>query len=192
VLIGYFFSFVPLIGVGFDNHEIVELEPIKEVLVGVKASYKCEAFYFYNDYAFKVGFNVCYSKVRNRCKSKGGGVCMCQFCCWKEGFKQDKGQKHKDHTNVDVGTGCKACIQFHIDEDEKWLATRCETDHNHPLCSSDKRHLLPSHRQVSEDDILFFKQLRVSGIGITDTYRVLNKQARGPPCLCYGLRDIYN
>jgi len=70
---------------------------------------------------------------------------MHQFCCWKAGFKQDKCQYHKDHTNVDVRTGCKAFVQFHIDEDGKWIVTRHDTEHNHALHSPSKQHLLPSH-----------------------------------------------
>ena len=162
------------------------------MLVGATASSERQAFHIYNDYAYKVGFSVRYSKVRYRCTSKGGGLCMRQFCCWKAGFKQDKGKNHKDHTNIDVRTGCKALIQFHIDEDGKWIATRHVIEHNHALCSPSKRHLLPSHREVSEEDILFVKQLRESGIGVADTYRVLKKQACGSPSLGYGLRDVYN
>jgi len=60
------------------------------------------------------------------------------------------------------------------------------------LCSPSKRHLLPSHREVYEEDILFVKQLRELGIGIADAYRVLKKQAGGSPSLGYGLRDVYN
>jgi len=45
---------------------------------------------------------------------------------------------------------------------------------------------------VSEDDILFVKQLKESAIGIADTYHVLKKQVGGSPCLGYGLRDVYN
>jgi len=105
-------------GVGFNNHGVVKFAPWQEVFVGVRASCESEAFHIYNDYAYKVGFRVRYSKTHNRCKSKGGGLCMHQFCCSKERFKQDKGWKHRDHMNVDVKTGCKAFIQFHIDEDE--------------------------------------------------------------------------
>ena len=111
----------------------MEVEPLQEVLVGATATSEHEAFHIYNDYVCKVGFSVRYSKVRHRYRVKGGGLCMRQFCCWKVGFKQDKCQHHKDHTNVDVRTGCKAFIQFHIDEDGKWNVTRHDTEHNHAL-----------------------------------------------------------
>jgi len=52
--------------------------------------------------------------------------------------------------------------------------------------------LLPSHREVFKQDILFVKQLRGSGIGFADTYHVLKKQASGSPSLGYGLRNVYN
>jgi len=162
------------------------------VLVEVTASSKREAFHIYNDYTYKIGFSVRYSKVRHRCKFKGGGLCMRPFCCWKVGLKQDKCQHHKDHTNVDVRTGCRAFIQFHIDEGGKWIVTRYDTEHNHALCSLSKRHLLHLYREASEGDILFVKQLREAGIGVADAYRMLKKQAGGSPYLGYGLRDVYN
>ena len=70
---------------------------------------------------------------------------MHQVCYWKEGFKHNKGQNHKGQTNVEVRTGCKTFIQFYIDEDGKWIATRHDIKHNHPLCNPSKQHLLPSH-----------------------------------------------
>ena len=98
-------------------------------------------------------------------------------------MKQDHGHNHKGHTNVNVRVGCKAFIQFHIDEDGKWTATRHDIEYNHPLCSPSKRHLFPSHRQVSEDDILFVKQLGKSGVGVANAYYVLKKQVGGSPSL---------
>ena len=44
---------------------------------------------------------------------------MRQFCCWKEGWKENKGQQCKKHTNIDVQAGGKAMIQFNIDLDGK-------------------------------------------------------------------------
>ena len=65
-----------MIGVGFYNLEIIELEPLQEVLVGVRASWEHEMFHIYNDYAYKVGFSARYSRMHNRCKSKGEGLCI--------------------------------------------------------------------------------------------------------------------
>ena len=44
------------IGVGFSSQEIVELEQLQEVLVGVRASCEREMFHIYNDCVYKVGF----------------------------------------------------------------------------------------------------------------------------------------
>ena len=74
---------------------------------------------------------------------------------------------------MDVRIGCKAFSEFHIDVDGKWIATRHEIEHNHLLCSPSKGHLLPSHRKVSEHDILFVKQLRELGIRVANTYHCL-------------------
>jgi len=37
---------------------------------------------------------------------------------------------------VDVRIDYKVFIQFHIDENEKWIAIRHESEHNHPLHGS--------------------------------------------------------
>ena len=92
---------------------------MQEALVGATVSSQHEPFHIYNDYAYKASFSARYSKIYNRCKTEGGGLCTCQFCYWKVGFKQDKVQNHKDHTNIDVRIGWKAFIKFHIDEDIK-------------------------------------------------------------------------
>jgi len=69
------------LGLRFKDQDIVEVHPMRETLVGSTATSEREAFHIYNDCAYKVGFGVRYSKIRHRCKSKGGGMCMCQFCC---------------------------------------------------------------------------------------------------------------
>ena len=51
---------------------------------------------------------------------------------------------------------------------------------------------MPSHQEVSDENILFVKQFRESGIGVADAFHVLKKQSRGSLCLECGLRDVYN
>jgi len=58
------------------------------------------------EFTFKVGFSVRCHKVRRRVRTQK--LSMRQFCCWKEGWKENKGQQCKEH--VDVRTGCKAMI----------------------------------------------------------------------------------
>ena len=43
----------------------------------MRASSECEAFHIYNDYAYKVRLSVQYSRLRNRCKCKGGEGYAC-------------------------------------------------------------------------------------------------------------------
>jgi len=83
---------VIILGCGFSDLDIIEVQPLQEVLVGATANSEHEVLLIYNDYAYKVGFSIRYSKIRHRCKFKGVGLCMHQFCCWKAGFKQETSQ----------------------------------------------------------------------------------------------------
>jgi len=93
-------------------------------------------------------------------RPKEEGYACINFVVGKRDSSKERGLKHKDHTNVDVRIDYKPFIQFYIDEGGKCIATRHDTKNNHPLCSPSELHLLPSHREMSEDDILFMKQLK--------------------------------
>ena len=75
------------------------------------------------------------------------GYACINFAIGKRNSSKLRVKKHKDCTNVDVRAGCKAFILFHINEDEKWIVTWHESEHNHPLCSPSTRHLLASHEK---------------------------------------------
>jgi len=79
-----------LISVGFNKDEIIELEPLQEVLVGMRAGCEHKAFHIYNDYAYKVGFSVRYSRTCNRCKSKGEGYVCVNFVVRKRDSSKTK------------------------------------------------------------------------------------------------------
>ena len=83
-------------------------------------------------------------------------------------------------------------IQFNIDLDGKWIVTKHVAKHNHPLGSSNKRYLLPSHRKVSSEDLMFVKELKDARIGVVDAFCSLIKLAGGAPFVDFQLNDLYN
>jgi len=77
------------------------------------------------------------------------------------------------------------------DKNRTWTVTKHKTEYNHPICSPNKGHLLPSHQKVLEYNIQYIKQLSDSGFSVADAIRLLEKQAEGPLYRGYGLRDVY-
>jgi len=76
LIIDVMFIVFAVLGLRFKDQDISEVQPMQEVLVGSTATSEHEVFHIYNDYAYKVAFSVRYSKIRHRCKFKGGGLCM--------------------------------------------------------------------------------------------------------------------
>ena len=66
------------------------------------------------------------------------------------------------------------------------------TEHNHPLCSTNKQHLLPSHEKFPTEDLLFVTKLRDAGVRVADAFHVLIKQAGGASFVGFQLEDLYN
>ena len=145
--------------------------PNEDDLVGMIAMSEEEAFQIYNDYAYRMGFSVRCNNIRYR--AGGKEISIRQFCCWKEGNKKTNGTRCKQYTKLNVRTGCKAYIQFHVDKNGTWNVTTHNTEHNHPMGSPSKRHFLPSQRKVLENDVQYIKQLSDSGVPVADAIRLL-------------------
>ena len=87
---------------------------------------------------------------------KGGKtLLMKRFCCSKAGEKEKVSKGNKCYSKLDVQSGCKAFIQFDVDENGVWTVTIHEKEHNHELCDSSKTHLLRSHRRVTKNQLIY-------------------------------------
>jgi len=83
--------FIQVVHVANDissGREIITSDLLAIDLVGSSVYFQDEAFEIYNDYAFKVGSSVCYHKIRRRARTQD--LSIHQFCCWKEGWKENK------------------------------------------------------------------------------------------------------
>ncbi|XP_019178877.1 PREDICTED: protein FAR1-RELATED SEQUENCE 7-like [Ipomoea nil] len=164
--------------------------PVDEDLVGVVVSNGVEAYELYNNYAYRVGFSV--RKGNQRCKVYSKTVQMKMFMCSKAGFKVKANAGVRAYSKIDTRSGCGACVQFDVGEDGLWTVTKHVKVHNHELCAVDKSHLLRSHRNVGDNQLLYLKDLKKSGVAMADGIRFLKHQAGGSPLVGFTNRDAYN
>ncbi|XP_019166930.1 PREDICTED: protein FAR1-RELATED SEQUENCE 5-like [Ipomoea nil] len=164
--------------------------PVDEDLVDVVVSNGVEAYELYNNYAYRAGFSV--RKGNQRCKVYSKTVQMKMFMCSKAGFKVKANAGVRAYSKIDIRTGCGACVQFDVGEDGLWTVTKHVKVHNHELCAVDKSHLLRSHRNVGDNQLLYLKDLKKSGVAMAYGIRFLKHQAGGSPLIGFTNRDAYN
>ncbi|XP_019179493.1 PREDICTED: protein FAR1-RELATED SEQUENCE 5-like [Ipomoea nil] len=164
--------------------------PVDQDLVGVSVSNVDEAYKLYNDYAYRVGFSV--RKGKQRYKGSTNTVKMKRFYCSKAGHKVKVNPGVRSYSKIDLRTGCGAFVQFDVDGNGVWTITKHEKGHNHELCPSDKSHLLRSHRKVGKNQLSYLKDLKRSGVALTDGVRFLTQQSGGSPFVGFTNPDAFN
>uniref|UniRef100_A0ACD5X5B5 Uncharacterized protein n=1 Tax=Avena sativa TaxID=4498 RepID=A0ACD5X5B5_AVESA len=120
-----------------------------------------DAWTFYNVYAHRVGFSTRIS-VMHRSR-RDGAIMSRQFVCAKEGFRTYRGKNdglaaspgaedsgRGRRTRAVTRVGCKAMIRVKKQDNGKWLITKLETAHNHPLVPQNQAHCLRPHKPLSE------------------------------------------
>ncbi|XVE72658.1 hypothetical protein DITRI_Ditri11bG0056000 [Diplodiscus trichospermus] len=88
---------------------------------------------FYIEYARRVGFVV---RIMQRRRSGIDGRTLARrLGCNKQGFSPNRkgalGPEKKPHSSA--REGCKATILVKMEKNGKWVVTRFEKEHNHPL-----------------------------------------------------------
>lgn len=103
-----------------------------------------QAYRFYNLYAKRRGFSV---RKGHRSRRKDGSTRVRIFLCSNEGSRQ----QHRTHVTKKpralVRTNCLARIEYKVNRDNVWIVSKIIDEHNHPLMSSNKIHMLRSHRK---------------------------------------------
>ncbi|XP_077244747.1 uncharacterized protein LOC143884824 [Tasmannia lanceolata] len=105
---------------------------------------------FYNVYGGKCGFSTRISS--RRISKKDGKVLSRCFVCSKEGFRDKKHENRTDRIKrprAITREGCKAMIKLSTTDIGKWVVTKFEEKHNHPLNSPSEIHRLRSQRTLS-------------------------------------------
>ncbi|XP_021740854.1 protein FAR1-RELATED SEQUENCE 5-like [Chenopodium quinoa] len=152
-----------------------------------------EAYDLYNSYAFKHGFGICKDRL-NRRDDKDRTPRQRFLVCSFAGFKQEKkhGEQSKVYQKRNFRTGCKAHIQFDIDKvSGLYVVVNHTMVHNHSRVAVSKRHLIRSHRKVTNEQVVMMSSLTESSIPVADAVRVLKHQASGEANLSFLCRDAY-
>ncbi|KAI5649887.1 hypothetical protein M9H77_35892 [Catharanthus roseus] len=91
---------------------------IEDSLVGNVVSSEEDAFKLYNDHEFRLGFSIYQGNQRFKAR-------------W---MKFDKVKGEKAYTKVDFCTGCKAMIEFRLNDESGWTVSTHDVSHNHGFC----------------------------------------------------------
>ncbi|RYR13297.1 hypothetical protein Ahy_B04g070369 isoform B [Arachis hypogaea] len=73
-----------------------------------------------------------------------------------------------------------------------WKVRRIDDNHNHPLATTMFRHLLPSHRNLSDSDKAQVDSLKKFGIATSKIMAYMAGQSGGYGMLWFTKRDLYN
>lgn len=123
-----------------ETTEYLELEP----KVGMVFHSEEEAFNFYNSYAKRKGFSVRKGHLSRR---RDNSIRDRHYVCSNEGTRQD----HRTHVTKKPRplerTKCLARIEFKVNRSNAWVINKFVEEHNHPLASPNKIHMLRSHRK---------------------------------------------
>lgn len=137
--------------------DISQLEP----KVGMVFHSEEQAFKFYNSYAKRKGFSVRKGHVSRR---KDGSIRDRHYLCSNEGTRKE----HRTHVTKKPRalerTNCFARIEFKVNRDNVWVINKFEDDHNHPLASPNKVHMLRSHRKKLSVQRPFITEMDYIGV----------------------------
>ncbi|CAI0559679.1 unnamed protein product [Linum tenue] len=119
-----------------ENTGVSEAESNLEPYVGMEFESEDDARNFYVEYARRVGFFV---RVMQRRRSGVDGRTLARrLGCNKQGFSpNNKGRLVQDKKpRSSAREGCKATILVKLEKSGKWVVTRFEKEHNHPLVAT--------------------------------------------------------
>ncbi|XP_019178034.1 PREDICTED: protein FAR1-RELATED SEQUENCE 5-like [Ipomoea nil] len=177
---------------GTSEHVIVEESaiPDNEELLGLSVGSIEDAFGKYNDYAFRMGFSA---RKGKKYYVTGTRILKTKvFCCSKSGFRIIPDNPNKCYSKIVTRSGCNAMCQFDIDSNGKWVVTKHVKEHNHELCLASSSYMLRSHRKVSENQLTCLKNMKRSGVPLSDGIRFLKCQSGGSLFVGFTPRDAYN
>ena len=121
-----------------------ELAKDKTPCVGMKFESEEAAYEFYNEYGRFVGFSI---RRDYHNKSKKDGIMINRkFVCCKEGEREkDKRYAIVKHPRHETRTNCNAFMHVSFKRDlSKWIVTKFDDSHNHPLHLPRCTQLMPS------------------------------------------------
>ena len=105
---------------------------VQEPYVGMEFDSEDDAKRLYFEYARKIGFVV--HIMQRRCSETNGRIVARRLGCNKQGFSPNYGTIGPDKKPKSCAReGCKATILMKLEKSGKWVVSRFEKEHNHPL-----------------------------------------------------------
>ncbi|PSS09595.1 Protein FAR1-RELATED SEQUENCE like, partial [Actinidia chinensis var. chinensis] len=120
----------------YDERDLIlhETDGDMEPYLGMEFESEEAAMVYYDAYAKRIGFVIRVGNCHR--SSRDGSVISRRFLCNKEGFrvnnkkvKRLEVRKPREITRE----GCKAMIMVRKEKSGKWVVTKLETEHSHPL-----------------------------------------------------------
>lgn len=134
---------------------IHESDANMEPYVGMEFESEEAAMVYYDEYARRVGFII---RVGNCHRSShDGSIINRRFLCNKEGFRVNKKKTKRLEVRKPRAVtreGCKAMIMVRKEKSGKWVVSKLETKHSHPLgisASNSHRSTIQARPQVSSN-----------------------------------------
>ncbi|XP_028109693.1 protein FAR1-RELATED SEQUENCE 5-like [Camellia sinensis] len=159
--------------------EMGELAKDKSPYLGMELLSEEAAYEFYNEYGRIVGFSI----RRDYCnKSQKDGVMTSRkFVCCKEGErKKDKRYTMIKNPRSETRTNCKAFMHISFKRDlSKWIVSKFDSNHNHPLHLPQCTHLMPSQRKVCDAQGINIDIADESGISLKASHDLISAIAGG-------------
>ncbi|KAM1651011.1 hypothetical protein ACFX1T_003726 [Malus domestica] len=129
-----------------------EVDGILEPYVGMEFDSEEAVKEYYDAYATRVGFRI---RVGNFHRSnRDGSINSRKFLCNKEGFRDNKQSKRGEvrRPREETREGCNTMIMARKEKSGKWVVTKLETKHCHPMwISRGKRVTIPAPSQDEKD-----------------------------------------
>ncbi|KAH7836422.1 hypothetical protein Vadar_001087 [Vaccinium darrowii] len=109
-----------------------ERTEVQEPYVGLEFNTEDEARKFYFDYARRIGFVV--RMMQRRISETDKKVIARRLGCNKQGYSPNYGTIGPDNKpRPSAREGCRATILVKLEKSGKWVVSRFEKEHNHPL-----------------------------------------------------------
>ncbi|KAK9069046.1 hypothetical protein SSX86_013162 [Deinandra increscens subsp. villosa] len=141
-------------GNGGGSEVTCEQRDVEEPCVGMEFDSEDAAKKFYDEYARRIGFKMRIDQCRRSEVDKK--IISRRLSCNKEGYytksKNQFGQIRKQHTSS--RQGCNAMMLVKVTKFGKWVVTRFEKEHTHPL-------VFPACLSLNEGD---YKERRIQAL----------------------------
>lgn len=158
-------------------------------MVGMEFSTTEEAYKFYNDYAFHVGFSV----RKNEDRKNSANICIMKcFTCFKQGTQRARNPTKNSPKveRLETRIGCNAHMRVNMNSRGIYEVTSFNSEHNHICATPSKTRLLKSHRVITDAQKKMSDLADSSGIKPKETYELLSRQVGGKRHLTF-LPDDY-